>query len=72
MEDKLQELYYKSVLLSEFVNENPDETLTYKSVAKRLGFHISDVPLLVSIASTHHSSIAMRFNISEQLFDSMR
>jgi len=71
LEDRLQELYFKSVLLSEYVNEHSAETLTYRSVATKLGLPMSDMPLLVSVASTHHSNIAQRFKISEHLFGVM-
>jgi len=37
LDDRLQELYFKSVLLSEYVNEHASQSLTYRSVATKLG-----------------------------------
>eukprot|EP00732_Lithocolla_globosa_P004253 Lithocolla_globosa_v1_NODE_3828_length_1569_cov_19.417437.p1 type:complete len:264 gc:universal NODE_3828_length_1569_cov_19.417437:1165-374(-) len=71
LEDRLQELYYKSVLLSEYVVEAPDEALTYKTMASKLGLEICDVPLVVAVASCHQSNIAERFHVSEQMYSQM-
>ncbi|KAJ3044217.1 Folliculin-interacting protein 1 [Rhizophlyctis rosea] len=55
IEDKLQELYNKSILLSLTAAQDPSRRV--ENVATTLGFHASDVPLLVSVASTFDDRI---------------
>ena len=62
IEDRLHELYLRSLLLAEFANDDASEKITFKHVTQRMGIPASDIPLLLSIATTHHPGILARFN----------
>lgn len=52
LEDKLKEIYLKSVVLSEILKDRRKPLLKYE-LAKMLSVEESDIPLLLSVASTH-------------------
>lgn len=55
LEDRLQELYFKSLLLTEYVRDC--KMISVSKLSSSLGLDPSDVPLLMSIASTHSPCI---------------
>lgn len=52
LEDKLKEIYLKSLVLSEILKDRRKPLLKYE-LAKMLSVEESDIPLLLSVASTH-------------------
>ncbi|XP_072899104.1 folliculin-interacting protein 2-like isoform X2 [Hemitrygon akajei] len=56
LEDRLQELYFKSKMLSEYLKGHT--RVHVKELGMVLGIESSDLPLLSAIASTHSPSVA--------------
>ncbi|XP_044136839.1 folliculin-interacting protein 1 isoform X2 [Bufo gargarizans] len=56
LEDRLQELYFKSRMLSEYLKGQT--RVHVKELSKVLGIESSDLPLLAAIASTHSPYVA--------------
>ncbi|XP_059820929.1 folliculin-interacting protein 2-like isoform X2 [Hypanus sabinus] len=56
LEDRLQELYFKSKMLSEYLKGHA--RVHVKELGMVLGIESSDLPLLSAIASTHSPSVA--------------
>nr|KAG5687381.1 hypothetical protein BaRGS_019885 [Batillaria attramentaria] len=57
LEDRLQEMYFKSLMLAEYikgVQQHNQHQLT-----QMLGFDASDLPLLLAIAGTHTPNLAL-------------
>ncbi|KAJ3297936.1 Folliculin-interacting protein 1 [Borealophlyctis nickersoniae] len=63
LEDQLQELYNRSVMLSVAVAEDPSRSLD--SLRATLGVEVSDMPLLISVASTFDDQISEQLYLSE-------
>ncbi|KAG1714296.1 Folliculin-interacting protein 2 [Nymphon striatum] len=53
LEDRLQELYFKSILLKEYMSGCSKEKLLISEMSSTLRLDPSDIPLLLSVASTH-------------------
>ncbi|XP_040188327.1 folliculin-interacting protein 2 isoform X2 [Rana temporaria] len=56
LEDKLQELYFKSKMLSEYLRGH--KRVHVKELGLVLGIESSDLPLLAAVASTHSPHVA--------------
>ncbi|KAG8453876.1 hypothetical protein GDO86_000484 [Hymenochirus boettgeri] len=56
LEDKLQEMYFKSKMLSEYLRGNT--RVPVKELGVVLGIDSSDLPLLAAVASTHSPHVA--------------
>ncbi|XP_054724932.1 folliculin-interacting protein 2-like [Uloborus diversus] len=52
LEDRLQELYFRSQMLSDYLRGNR-LSIPYSKIASTLNVDASDIPLLLSIATTH-------------------
>lgn len=57
LEDRLQEIYFKSKMLSEYLCVH--RKLCMKELSQVLGIDKSDIPLLLAVAGTHTSHLAM-------------
>jgi len=56
LEDKLQELYFKSVMLSEYICKH--HRIDIRKIANMLSIDLSDLPLLLAVAATHTPQLA--------------
>ncbi|GAB1598979.1 folliculin-interacting protein 1-like isoform X2 [Argonauta hians] len=56
LEDRLQEIYFKSMMLVEYAHGINKPSM--KELTTMLGFDVSDIPLLLAVASTHSSQAA--------------
>ncbi|XP_014777165.1 folliculin-interacting protein 1 isoform X1 [Octopus bimaculoides] len=56
LEDRLQEIYFKSMMLVEYAHGINKPSM--KELTTMLGFDASDIPLLLAVASTHSSQAA--------------
>ncbi|XP_059167121.1 folliculin-interacting protein 2-like isoform X2 [Physella acuta] len=54
LEDRLQEIYFKSSMLSEYLQGAP---YNQRELTSMLGFESSDMPLLLAIAGTHNPNL---------------
>lgn len=57
LEDRLQEIYFKSKMLAEYLKDVKKYNI--KDLTQLLGFDTSDVPLLVAIAGTHSPHLSL-------------
>ncbi|KAK3091005.1 hypothetical protein FSP39_016401 [Pinctada imbricata] len=63
LEDRLQEIYFKSKMLAEYLKDVKRNDVNMKELKNLLDFDTGDVPLLVAIAGTHspHLSLGIIF-----------
>jgi len=61
LEDRLQEIYFKSRLLAEYLLDKP--SCDIEQVTQDLGLDPSDLPLLMSVASTHSSLVTCMYGV---------
>ncbi|XP_061192634.1 folliculin-interacting protein 1-like [Saccostrea echinata] len=60
LEDRLQEIYFKSIMLAEYLRESKTPgQCDIKEMTKLLGFDNGDLPLLVAIAGTHSPQLTL-------------
>ncbi len=52
LEDRLQELYFRSQMLSDYLRSNRS-AIPLNKVSSTLNVDVSDMPLLMSVATTH-------------------
>ncbi|KAL5019218.1 hypothetical protein ScPMuIL_004940 [Solemya velum] len=57
LEDRLQEIFFKSKMLAEYLDTSQRRDV--KELADMLGFDTSDLPLLVAIAGTHSPQLSL-------------
>lgn len=53
LEDRLQELYFRSQMLSDYLRSSNRLSISTSKVSNTLNVDVSDMPLLLSIATTH-------------------
>lgn len=60
LEDRLQEIYFKSIMLAEYLRDSKNPgPCDIKGITKLLGFDAGDLPLLVAIAGTHSPHLSL-------------
>lgn len=57
LEDRLQEMYFKSLMLAEYIKGVQHQN--QQQLTQMLGFDASDLPLLLAIAGTHTPNLAL-------------
>uniref|UniRef100_T1J365 UDENN FNIP1/2-type domain-containing protein n=1 Tax=Strigamia maritima TaxID=126957 RepID=T1J365_STRMM len=62
LEDRLQEIYFKSRLLAEYLTEK--STCDIEQMTSDLGLDASDLPLLMAVASTHSAPVTCMYGVS--------
>ncbi|XP_013084191.2 folliculin-interacting protein 2-like isoform X1 [Biomphalaria glabrata] len=58
LEDRLQEIYFKSLMVSECIHTT--RSINQRELTTMLGFETSDLPLLLAVAKTHTPELIMK------------
>ncbi|XP_074647410.1 folliculin-interacting protein 1-like isoform X2 [Tubulanus polymorphus] len=60
LEDRLQEIYFKSRMIAEYLRDQ--KKVDVDEMTKMLGFHSSDLQLLLAVAQTHSPELAFQLS----------
>ncbi|KAH9498870.1 Folliculin-interacting protein 1 [Bulinus truncatus] len=65
LEDRLQEIYFKSLMVSECIHTT--KMINQRELTTMLGFETSDMPLLLAVAKTHTPDLSLKDNKNEKI-----